>query len=140
MWHHARSARISLYLTEHNNILIYVDAFSGDTLLANGIQRRKSNGGVIGNDNGTFSVDIEKNFAAEIVDILEDDGQITLPLTDESNQSSMKKVSDTTRFRPWCRGFYYAFYSIHFFVSPCEQIASGVIWCEAEKRKKNEIL
>lgn len=135
MWYHAHFACISLYLTDHNNILIYVDAFSGDTLLANGIQRRKSNGGVISNDNGTFTVDIEKNFAAEIVDILEDDGQIALPLTDESNQSSMKKVSDTTRFRPRCDGFYYAFYSI-LFLSPWVQIVSGVIWMDAKKWKK----
>lgn len=116
MWRHARFACISLYLTEHNNILIHVDAFSGETLSANGIQRRKSNGGVISNDNGSFGVDIEKKFAAEIVDILEDDGQITLPLT-ESNQSSMKKVSDNARFRPRCDGLYYTFYPM-LFLSP----------------------
>lgn len=70
--------------------VIYVEAFSSDTLLGNGVQRRIS-------DNTTFNVDIQRNFA-EIADILEDDGQITSPLTspltDKANQSSVKKVGD----------------------------------------------
>lgn len=59
-------------------------------LLSKGLHRKNAVGGSVGND-------IAKKFpetTVSITDILEDDGQITLPLTDEANQSSMKKVSD----------------------------------------------
>lgn len=45
----------------------------------------------------TFGTDIIKKFAetsVSIEDIRKNDGQITFPLTDEVNQSSMKKVSE----------------------------------------------
>lgn len=74
----------------------------GDTFAAScgggGATRKNS-------DSGTFTNDIIKTKFAEtsisIGDILENDGQITLPLTDESNQSSIKKVTDTISNSDW---------------------------------------
>lgn len=71
---------------------IYFGTLSGDVLLSKGLHRKNTVAG------GTLGNDTVKKFAettVSITDILEDDGQITLPLTDEANQSSMKKVSDT---------------------------------------------
>lgn len=73
-------------------IFIYVKALFGDTLVPlGGVARKNSDGGTFGND-------IIKKFtetSVSIGDILENDRQITLTLTDEGNQSSMKKVTDT---------------------------------------------
>lgn len=76
-------------------IYLYWKAVSVDT-------NASSNGGDNAtrknNDSGTFTNGIIKKFSetsVSIGNILENDGQITLPLTDESNQSSIKKVTDT---------------------------------------------
>lgn len=64
----------------------------GDTFVSSSGWARKNS------DSGTFGNDIIKKFAetsVSIGDILENDRQITLPLTDEADQSSMKKVTDT---------------------------------------------
>lgn len=72
------------YFILENNVFICIK------VLVSGGQRRK-------NDDGTNSNGVAKNFAettTSIADILKDGGQITLPLNDETNQSSVKKVSD----------------------------------------------
>lgn len=124
-------SRISLYLTEYINVLIYIEAFSGDTLLANGGQRRKS-------ENGTFNVDIERHFA-EIADILEDDGQIASPLTDKANQSSMKKVSDTVSNRPRCFLMDSITFAIYFFLALFNIFQSECSDCHISQPKHEKL-
>lgn len=71
-------------------IHICIEALAGDTLLANGVQRRRT-------DSETNSNGIAKNVAettVSVADVRKDDGPITLPLTDETNQSSIKKVNE----------------------------------------------
>lgn len=89
-------------------VLIFIKAISSDTILANGVQNRRKN-----------SVDVKRNFAettAAISDLL-DDGQITLPpLTDDANQSTTKKVSDTLGVYESCNCFrrFFILYFLHF--------------------------
>lgn len=63
----------------------------GDTLTSGGFQRKVNDNEPIGND----IIEKFQETTTPIGDFIADDRQITLPLTDESNQSSIKKVTDT---------------------------------------------
>lgn len=91
------------YFILENNVFIYIK------VLVSGGQRRKI-------DDGTNSNGVAKNFAettTSIADILKDGGQIKLPLNDETNQSSVKKVSDILSTLK-CDGFHYSIFVLKF--------------------------
>lgn len=85
------------YLIE-NNTLIYIETVSGDILLANGVQNRRKN-----SCSGTFNIDVQTNFEKTTAGNVLDGEQITLPpLNDGTNQSSVKKVSNTVPICTTC--------------------------------------